>query len=203
MPLGRRERSGPSIGPSPIDSNRGHGGAVRSASRPDRVLDRSMNHQRPRRWILLRALTRQWPRRSGLPTCGHWREPCKNDNPEGIRRPDGTDIPFHHARGIVDAAGRRCRRLLRARASQEASDLGQRYHIREAGSTATSGGGCSTLAQRRASYVEACVAAAQDENAVGARLSFFFKTAHNNFPRGKWRSSARRRRLWARLDARK
>jgi methylmalonyl-CoA mutase N-terminal domain/subunit len=69
------------------------------------------------------------------------------------------------------------------------------YHIREAGSTATQEV-AFTLAHACA-YVETCVAAGLDVNAVGARLSFFFN-AHNNFLEeiAKFRAA---RRLWARL----
>src|SRR5262245_21582436 len=69
------------------------------------------------------------------------------------------------------------------------------YHIREAGSTATQQV-AFTLAHACA-YVETCVAAGLDVNAVGARLSFFFN-AHNNFLEeiAKFRAA---RRLWARL----
>ena len=69
------------------------------------------------------------------------------------------------------------------------------YHIREAGATATQEV-AFTLAHGCA-YVEACVAAGLDVNAVGSRLSFFFN-AHSNFLEeiAKFRAA---RRLWAHL----
>jgi methylmalonyl-CoA mutase N-terminal domain/subunit len=69
------------------------------------------------------------------------------------------------------------------------------YHIREAGSTAvqevafTLANGCA--------YVQACIDAGLDVNAIGPRLSFFFN-AHNRFLEeiAKFRAA---RRLWAHL----
>jgi len=69
------------------------------------------------------------------------------------------------------------------------------YHIREAGATAVQEV-AFTIADAIA-YVQACVAAGQDVNVFGPRLSFFFN-AHNDFldEIAKFRAA---RRLWARI----
>ena len=68
------------------------------------------------------------------------------------------------------------------------------YHIREAGSTAAQEL-AFTLANGFA-YVEAAVAAGEDVNAVGRRLSFFFNSHLDFFEEiGKFRAA---RRIWAR-----
>ena len=69
------------------------------------------------------------------------------------------------------------------------------YHIREAGSTAVQEV-AFTLAHGSA-YVQACIDAGLDVNAIGRRLSFFFN-AHNNFLEeiAKFRAA---RRMWARV----
>ena len=69
------------------------------------------------------------------------------------------------------------------------------YHIREAGATAVQEV-AFTIADAIA-YVQACVAAGQDINVFGPRLSFFFN-AHNDFldEIAKFRAA---RRLWARI----
>ena len=69
------------------------------------------------------------------------------------------------------------------------------YHIREAGATAVQEV-AFTLAHGIA-YVQACVDAGLDVNAIGTRLSFFF-SSHNDFLQeiAKFRAA---RRLWARI----